>query len=347
MKKKTSIHDIARHLKVSSATVSLVLNGKAEENHIRKELVEAILAYVKEVNYRPNLIAKSLRTGKSKILGMLVEGISNPFFSSIASYVENEAYLSGYKLFYSSTENKPEKAKALLRAFRERQVDGYIIAPTPGMEDDIKALIEDRYPVVLFDRRLNSLDTTTVIIDNYRGAYDAAKHLVERGFHNIGLVTLDSEQQQMKDRKAGYADALETSALHPTILSVPYSIHNEENVAAIQNFIAKHDDLDAILFTTNYLALAGLEAIKALGLSVPDDLGIVAFDDNPFFNVVSPTITAIAQPVKDISHEIMSQLKLKLSGETKPMNPETIILKTQLIIRESSSGRKMKRLNAG
>src|SRR5215207_6456674 len=141
MKKKISIHDIAKHLGVSSATVSLVLNGKAEQNHIRKELVEKILHYVKEVDYRPNMLARSLRTGKSRIIGKLVEDISNPFFSSIARYVEEEAYRSGYKLFYSSTENDTAKTKELIRAFRERQVEAYVIAPTPGIEEDLQVLI--------------------------------------------------------------------------------------------------------------------------------------------------------------------------------------------------------------
>ena len=146
MKKKLSIHDIAKHLNVSAATVSLVLNGKAEENKIRPEVVEKIKAYVKEVGYRPNLVAKSLRTGKSRIIGMLVEGISDYFFASIARIVEAEAYKAGYKLFYSSTDGEPEKAKALIKAFRERQVDGYIIAPTPGIEEEIQELPGKRWP---------------------------------------------------------------------------------------------------------------------------------------------------------------------------------------------------------
>src|ERR1051325_8473901 len=178
MKKSISIHDIAKHLNVSAATISFVLNGKADQYKIRPEVVERVKKYVKEVGYRPNLVAKSLRTGKTKLIGMLVEGISDPFFSSIARIVEAEAYKAGYKLFYSSTDNDPEKARALIKAFQERQVDGYIIAPTPGIEDEIQELLDDHSPVILFDRYLPSLKTTNVIIDNYKGAYEAVQHLV-------------------------------------------------------------------------------------------------------------------------------------------------------------------------
>src|SRR5215210_9582258 len=129
MKKKISIHDIARHCNVSSTTVSFVLNNKAGENKIRKEVVDKILDYVKEVNYTPNHVAKSLRTGKTRIIGMLVEGISDPFFAAIAKGIEQRAYKLGYKIFFASTDNDTSKAKDLIKVFRERQVDAYIIAP--------------------------------------------------------------------------------------------------------------------------------------------------------------------------------------------------------------------------
>lgn len=346
MKKRVSIHDIARHLKVSSATVSLVLNGKGAQNHIRPELIEAIMNHAREVDYRPNLVAKSLRTGKSKILGMLVEGISNPFFASIASHVESEAYKAGYKLFYSSTENDPEKAKDLLRAFRERQVDGYIIAPTADIEPEISALVSDHYPVVLFDRTLPGVTASTVVIDNYRGSFDAARHLIKQGFRQIALITLDSAQQQMVDRSKGYEAALLEANMLPTILGLPYGAESDENVQTIRGFLQANDHLDAVLFATNYLALAGLQSIKSLELSIPEDLGVIAFDDNSFFNLISPSITAIAQPEREISLEIMRQLKAKLSNTQDPIPLETTVLKTQLIVRASSAARKLLRVVA-
>jgi len=342
MKKRVSIHDMARHLKVSSATVSLVLNGKGEKNHIRKELIESILNHAREVDYRPNLVAKSLRTGKSRIIGMLVEGISNPFFSSIASFVEHEAYQAGYKLFYSSTENDPDKARDLLRAFSERQVDAYIIAPTAGIEEDVRRLIENHQPVVVFDRELKAVSSASVMIDNYKGSFDATRHLLDQRFRNIALVTLESSQQQMEDRTRGYVDALGELKLEPSVFKIPYGAE-EDHVDLINRFLLQHPELDAVYFATNYLALAGLESIRLLGLQIPNDLGVIAFDDNAFFNLTSPSITSIAQPVKEISSAIMQLLREQLSGELNREIPTRIILPTQLIVRDSSAQKKKKR----
>ena len=133
MKKKVSIHDIAKQLNVSAATVSFVLNGKATEKRISGEMEQRILKHVKQLGYRPNRVAKSLRTGKSKIIGMLVEGIADPFFAAIARNVEEQAYKLDYKIFYASTENETRIAKEILGAFRDTQVDGYIIVPPPGL----------------------------------------------------------------------------------------------------------------------------------------------------------------------------------------------------------------------
>lgn len=340
MKKKISIHDIAKNLGVSAATVSLVLNGKAEENKIRPEVVQRIKTYVKEVGYRPNLVAKSLRTGKSKLIGMLVEGISDYFFSSIARIVEAEAHKAGYRLFYSSSDGEPEKAKAVIKAFRERQVDGYIIAPTAGIEDDIQSLLDDHSPVVLFDRFLPEVATTNVVINNYQGAYDAVKHLVKNGYSNIGFVTLASEQVQMLDRLRGFNDAINESNKKSYVAKVAYSLLNSDNVETIKSFINNSAQMDAVFFATNYLTFAGLQAIKDLKLSIPGDLAIISFDDNVYFNLHSPSISAVAQPVEEISNEIIKQLTQRLNDTDRKIKNETIVLSTQLMVRESSLAKK-------
>ncbi|HEX6334055.1 MAG TPA: substrate-binding domain-containing protein [Flavisolibacter sp.] len=338
MKKRLSIHDIARHLNVSAATVSFVLNGRAEENRIRKEVADAILQYVKQVGYRPNRVAQSLRTGKTQIIGMLVEGISNPFFAAIARIVEQEAYQLGYKLFYSSTDNDAEKARALLTAFRESQVDGYIIAPTPGMEADIRILLEDRQPLVLFDRAVPGLEAPTVVVDNYMGAREATTHLLANGFSNIGFVTLDSLQSQMVDRQRGYLDAI-AGKQEPAVLHIPYSLQHHVNVDIIRLFIQNTPKLDAIFFATNYFTLAGLEAMRSPGMPASaGTLGVVSFDDNSHFNLFSPSITAVAQPVEELSHAVVELLRRQLDGSMQERN-EVIVLPPELIIRESSKAR--------
>lgn len=336
MKKRISIHDIAKHLNVSAATISFVLNGKADENRIRKDLVEKILAYVKEVGYRPNQVAKSLRTGKTKIIGMLVEGISDSFFASIARIVEDEFYRLGYKLFYSSTDNNTEKAKALIRAFGERQVDGYIIAPPPGTEDEIQALKDENLPVILFDRHLPSVQTANVVIDNFKGASDAINHFIANGYRNIAMVTLESDQSQMIERQKGYLKTLKKTGQKQILLKIKYSLTEEDNVNDISNFLVKNSQIDAVFFATNYLTIAGLKALRNLKLSIPRDVAVISFDDNTLFTMYSPSITAVAQPIQKISETIIKELMQRLSNTDSTHKNETIVLPADLIIRESS-----------
>jgi LacI family transcriptional regulator len=334
--KKISIHDIARQLNVSSATVSYVLNGKAQEKRISAVQEKRILAFARQSGYRPNMVAKSLRTGKSKTIGMLVEDIADPFFSSIAREVEKIASQLDYKIFYSSTENDTRITQALIKVFRDAQVDGYIIAPAPGIEDEVKALIEDHLPVILFDRYFPGLPTVNVVVDNFNGAYQATRHLLDQGSRHIGFVTLDSTQIQMSDRLAGYTAALNEEGIKLRVLKVPYRLSPEKIAEKVNLFIKKNKDMNGVLFATNYLAISGLDAINSLHKKVPADMAIVGFDDNTHFSLFSPAITAVAQPVQEISEQVMKKLIACMADTADISRASTVVLPTRLIIRESS-----------
>jgi LacI family transcriptional regulator len=336
MKKKISIHDIARALDLSATTISFVLNGKAEEKKISEDVRRKVSDYIKEVGYQPNMVAKSLRTGKTNIIGMLVEDISDPFFSSISRGIETIAYNHKYKILFASTENDTEKTKSLIKVFRERQVDGYIIAPPSGIEEEIKALMDDNVPVILFDRYLPSLNTSTVIIDNFSGAYLAVKHLQENGFSNIAFITLNSEQTQMHGRLQGYIKAIEEKLCRPIIQKLPCKLSHQLGAEMVQEFIKQHDKVDAIIFATNYLAIDGLKAIRDLRLAIPDDIAVIGFDDNTHFSLFSPSITAVAQPVEEIAEEIVRQLLNALSNERESKIRRMVMLPVKLIVRNSS-----------
>ena len=336
MKKRISIHDVAKQLGVSSSTISFVLNGKADEMRISPAMKNKILAYVKTVGYQVNMVAKSLRTGKSKIIGMLVEDISDPFFSSIARNIEIKVHKLGYKIFFSSTENNLERAKALIKIYRDRQVDGYIIAPTPGMETDIQELLNDNCPVVLFDRYFPQLETHNIIVDNFGGAYQAVQHLIANNFRNIGLVTLDSDQTQMVNRLLGYVEAIQENQLKTYIQKIPYNLDVTTIKKYVKDYISQNPELDAILFATNYLAIAGLFAIHELGLSIPKNLGVIGFDDNTHFALFSPAVSAIAQPVQEISDQVINKLIQLMEPAKEQIAPTTNILPVNLIIRDST-----------
>lgn len=338
--KKISIVDIANQLNVSKTTVSFILNGRAEEKRISKELVERVLAFVKEVGYKPNSLAKSLRTGKSNIIGLMVEDISNPFFAAIARLIEDRAYLNGYKIIYCSTDNDTEKTQELIKMFRDRHVDGYIMAPPEGIAQDISELIKDGMPVVLFDRHLPDVDTDYIEIDNEFSTYNATRHLLQKGYERVGFITFSSKQTQMKGRLQGYRDALKEKDLKPLVKEIDFN-HNEELIIEpLYEFLKEHrHEMDAVVFGTNHIGTCGLKVINSLGIKVPTDLAVVSFDDYDVFKLYSPPVTAIAQPIEEIADNVITVLLNRLNAGNSGKKPSGIIVKTDLRIRQSSESK--------
>lgn len=336
MKKKLSIVDIANELNVSKTTISFILNGRAQEKRISNELVERVMKYVAEVGYKPNSLAKSLRTGKSNTIGLMVEDISNPFFASIARLIEDRAYKNGYKIIYCSTDNDTSKTQDLIGMFRDRHVDGYIMAPPEGIEEDIESLIKDGMPVVLFDRHLPGVKTDFIEIDNLFSTYNATKHLIEQGFKNIAFVTFASHQTQMVDRIKGYEDAVKSDGLKSTVKEILFNQDEEQIMVPLRDFFKENSNIDAILFGTNHIGTCGLKVMNELGKRAPTDIAVISFDDYDVFKLHSPPVTAIAQPVEAIADNVITVLLEKLNGRSPSEKLQSIILKTDLKIRNSS-----------
>lgn len=337
MSKKLSIVDIANQLNISKTTVSFILNGRAQEKRISEELVEKVLKLVKEVGYKPNSLAKSLRTGKSNTIGLMVEDISNPFFANIARLIEDKAYENGFKLTYCSTDNKTDKTREMIQMFRDRHVDGYIIAPPEGIENDISELIQEGFPVVLFDRYLMNVTTDYVVVDNFFSTYNATKHLIAQGeCKNIGFVSFTSSQTQLQQRMQGYKMAMNEHNLKYHIKEIVYQPDNSLIIKPILNFLKKSPFLDAVLFGTNHLGSCGLRVIRDLGLSIPNDIAVVSFDDYEVFQLHYPPVSAIAQPIDKIANEIISIMVQKLVHPSADDKPHTVMLPTELVLRDSS-----------
>lgn len=312
--KPVSIRNIADELKISVTTVSFVLNGKAKEKHISDALAQKVLDYAKLINYKPNQIAQSLRTGKSKILVFMVEDISNSFFSKLARILEDIAYQKGYRLFFCSNENDDAKSKELIELFNFRQVDGFIIVPSPGIADIIRNLIDKNIPVVLLDRFFDELDCNSVIIDNEEAAFTGTIELIKNRFKNIGFITTNSAQTQMKDRLSGYEKAIVTHGLSSNILQIPFNEISKAN-DYIRDFLNNNSDLDAVFFATNYLAQNGLQVFNQLNSALLTNIGIMSFDDNDMFKIYPTSISCIAQPVKEIGSKVMEIMLPLLNGK--------------------------------
>lgn len=335
-KKRVSIKDIAADLNISVTTVSFVLNGKAEEKHISKKLTKKVLEYVEKVNYKPNQIAQSLRTGESKILVFMVEDIANSFFAKLARLIEDLAYKKGYKVLFCSNDNDDNKSKELIHLFKNRQVDGFIIVPSPRLQNTISNLIEERIPVLLFDRYYPELDTNYVVTNNAEATQKAIEHLVENGFKNIAFITLDTHQSQMEDRLKGYQNAISKYGLTEISLRLPFSktISNQGD-KEMKAFLKENPEIDAILFATNYLTETGLEVIKRDFPGLIDRIGFITFDDSHLFKTYSPSITAVAQPTAEMAKEAMDIILKLLRSDTDVANRK-VVLESSLILRDSS-----------
>lgn len=314
MKKRLSISDIAKNLGISVTTVSFILNDKSKEKRISEGMTNRVLDYVKKVGYKPNQLAKSLRTGKSKTIGLLVEDISNAFFSSIADQIEKLAYNAGYHVVYCSMNNDEGRAKELIQLFYDRQIDGFIIAPTEGLSNVIQNLLTNNVPVVLFDRKIEDLETNYVISENINGTYQGAQSLfVDSNATKVGFVTINSNQNQMKGRLEGYMKAVDEAGKDFSIKKINRVQDEDAIIEDIRDFILDNK-LDAVLFSTNYLAISGLKAIKKFNLPIRN---IVSFDDNAVFSLVDPPVSSIAQNVKKIAEEIVLILVHEINGRNK------------------------------
>ena len=336
-KKKLSIKDIANALGISITTVSFILNGKAREKRISEGLTKKVQQYIKEVGYTPSHLAQSLRLGRSKVIVFMVEDISNHFFASIARLIEEKAFKNGYKIIYCSTENETQKAKDLINTFKVRNVDGFIITPTPDLEESVEGLLDEGFGVVLFDRWMPTVPCSYVIVENEKSAFEATQHLINKGCKKVALVTVESKQIQMTDRLKGYRNAISQNQLNPYIFEVKFhNIAQEEAYNKIFDFFTKNPDFEGVFFATNYLAFEGLEALGNLGIDVPGKVKVVSFDDHYFFNLYKPKISAVEQPMELIADKLMEAILHQLNENGNDGKPKQFVLSNKLNIRESS-----------
>lgn len=335
MTTKIKIKDIADELKISSTTVSFVINGKAKEKNISVAVAKKVLDLVAEWGYQPNSLAKSLRTGKSKIIGFLVDDISEPFFSRIARLIDEKASEHGYKILFSSTRNNNEKAKELLQIFRDRHVDGYVIALPEGLEAEVERLIKTEVPVVLFDRYVPGMESDYVVTNNDESVFRATQHLVENGYKNVGFVTIETEQQQMLDRLLGYEKSIEENGFKKSILKIEYK-NSENSIKEITTFVKSNTKLDAVIFAANYICMDGLRAFRQLDINSLNKIAVLSFDDFELLEFYNPPITAIAQPIEEIADNIMKILLSKLNGDIKALEHKQVTLPALLNVRGST-----------
>jgi len=333
--KALSIKDIAIKANVSITTVSFIINGKAKEKSISEAVIEKVEKIIEESGYKPNQIARSLRTGNSNIIGLIVEDISNSFFAKIARLIEDKAYKRGYKIIYSSTENSVEKAKELINMFKSRKVDAYIISPIKGIEEDIQVLLNDNKPVILFDRNLNDIDTSYVGANHFTASYQSIENFITQGKKRIALVTTDIDVQQITERFEGYKKALLDYGLpynEDLVVKIHFNQDEEATFEQIKSLFGNRE-IDAVLFATNYLAISGLKVLKQIDKKIGADFSVIAYDDHEAFELHTPGISTVQQPLEEIAETVIKLILSQLSTKTK-LPSQQVIIPAKLIIRD-------------
>jgi LacI family transcriptional regulator len=312
------------------------MNGKSKEKRISAKMTKKVLDLARQMNYKPNYLAKSLRTGKSHTIALIIADISNPFFAKFARHIEIEASKYDYKVIFANSDEKEDRFSAELEVLKTRQVDGFILIPPIGSEQDLINLQNEKVPFVVVDRLFKKVNTHTVIIDNYQAAYEATTRLIQNDRRKIAIINVNNQLFTMKQRVKGYRDALVQHGIkvNPALIKQLKFSHDKKLIMkAIQEVVK--EGTDGILFTTSKLAILGLECFVELGIQIPQDLSVISFDDMDAYKVAFTPISAIVQPIEEMSMEAVRILMKMMEGSYDRDEYENVMLGVNFIYRES------------
>jgi LacI family transcriptional regulator len=333
-KSEPTIHDIARELKISASTVSRALQDNPRISQKTKEKIKLI---ADAMGYRPNTLASNLRNKKSNTIGIVVPLINRYFFSAVISGVEDVAFKAGYTVVISQSNDLANKEIAIVQSMFANRVDGLIIsiAMQPTNYEHLRTFRKKNIPLVFFDRSVAEIETDKIVVDDYMGGFRVTQHLVDQGYKRIAHMAGPQNLQTYIDRKKGYRDALEKNGItYDENIVVTNSLTLEDGSIAVKQLMSLPVPPDAIFCGNDTTALVSMIYLRDKGVKIPEEVGIVGFSNEPFSRVVSPSISTIAQPGflmgQKAAELILSQI------ETKNKYFQTLVLPTELIIRESS-----------
>ena len=340
MNGKASLKDVAKYLGVSTALVSYVINGKEKKARVSDKMVKKIREAVVKLNYQPNQIAKSLKSGKTNTIGLIVADISNSFFSNIARIIEDEARKKGYVVIFGSSDESAEKSQDLLNVFQNRQVDAFIIAPVENTENQIRELEKTGLPVVLIDRYFPSVDVDSVHINNFQAAYNAVDHLLNNGRKKIGMMSYDTQLPHIRERKNGYKAALKANGIRfkkEFVKEASYQNIERDVAEKMKELLFPKLKVDAFFFATNTLAVESLKIINQLAIKVPEELAIIAFDESDAFDFFYCPISYFSQSLEEMGKAAVKLVIERLKDNTK--EHIHVIIREKLVFRKSSGGK--------
>ena len=339
-KEKTTIHDIARKLNITASTVSRALK---DHPRISTETKKAVLKVAEKLNYQPNHIAAALRNGRSNTIGIIVPSVDRSFFSSVVRGIEEVANKAKYNVMICQSYDNYEKEVQTINALLNAQVDG-IIASFAKETDDFSHFLkvkEKGIPLVMFDRGNSDLEVSHVVVDDYFGSYKGVEHLIQQGCTRIAHFTSTRKISIYKDRMRGYREALEAHGLpYDQSLIIESNLQLEDGRSSMEKLLRLPKLPDAVFSASAFGALGALQVLKEKDLRVPEDVSLVAFTNEQFCYFTEPPITAIDQHSMRMGNAAAEIFLEEINKGDVKFIPQKIVLKPELIIRQSSLKKK-------
>lgn len=330
---KVTIKDIAAEAQVSVALVSFVMNNRENRRdtyRVNKDTAKRILEVAERLNYHPNSAARSLRSGRTYSIGVIVSDISNKFFADIARCIEDRANDFNYTVFFGSTDENPDKLKNLIEVFVNKGMDGLVIVPCDGSYDDIRSIAQ-RIPVVLLDRDVPESDLNCVTLNNLNAGQQAAEALLARGCKRVEMISHTMRLSNFKDREDGYRQAMQRAGVPASTVLIHRVSHKK--LDRISNVIvsARNRGVDGLFFATNTLALAGLKEINRFGWRVPGDFRVATFDSSDAFELDMIDIVYIQQPAEQFGKEVVDMMMKAIESRDSAVPITRVVLTPTLV----------------
>ncbi|MCL6548014.1 MAG: LacI family transcriptional regulator [Alicyclobacillus sp.] len=328
---KPTIYDIAQRAGVSIATVSHVLNNTGR---LRASTRQKVLRVIEELGYERNPLATALAGKNSYSIGFLIPDVNNLYFPEILRGLEDEAFRQGYSVLVCNTDNDLDKERAYVKTLVHKRMDGLIIATggTPG--EVIQELLQTGVRVTVLSREIPQVSVATVMVDNIRGGYIAAQHLLSLGHRRIGVITEPLSIASSRDRLRGFRSAVADEAPDAQVYVPEQSGFDIDAGTRMARELLTAYPITALFAVNDQLAVGAIQACRELGRRIPEDVSIIGFDDTVLAKVVHPPLTTVAQPTYELGRRAAA---LTIGSiESDQQWTETLVLKPELVVRAST-----------
>ena len=334
-RKAVTIRDVARVAEVHPGTVSRALNEETRAL-VNPETAERVLKAADELGYRPNRIARGLKTSRSHTIGVLIPDITNPLFPPILRGIEDRLDEAGYTSLIVNTDNDPDRERVYLDAMRARQVDGFISATARLDRELLVDLAAAGTPLVLVNRSLEERSVPAVTVDDRRGIALAVEHVVALGHRQIGHVAGPQNLSTGHRRRLGFIEAMEAARLDAPAEHICFGAYftEEEGARACGELLEAAPEVTAIVAGNDLMAIGCYDVMETRGLRCPDDLSVVGFNDMPFIDRLRPPLTSVRVPQREIG-KVAADLLLEQLGDEGEEGTE-ILLEPTLMVRGST-----------